>query len=277
MREGWYRFANGVGRLVLKGLDIEVRSTGAEHVPTEGPALLAATHVSYPDFLFIEKAAIERGRYVRFMCRHDIWHQRLLAGPMDRMAHIPVDREAPAGAYLVARRLLREGEAVCGFPEAGISYSYTVRSLMRGIASLARETGAPVIPVAIWGSQRIYSVGRADPAGREPRPDFTRGRRVDVAFGEPMSIAPGDDLSAWTRDLGVRLTALLEEIQGRPHHRPRPGEWAPWFPAHLGGGAPTRHEARELDSVPRSALRPSWGPEQCGPPVCDASPTCRAD
>ena len=93
---------------------------------------MAATHVSYPDFVFIEKAAIGRGRYVRFMTRHDIWHQRVLAGPMSRMKHIPVDREAPAAAYLMARRLLREGEAVCGFPEAGISYSYTVRSLMRG-------------------------------------------------------------------------------------------------------------------------------------------------
>ena len=262
MTERWYRLANGLGRLALRGLAIDVRATGLEHLPTTGPALLAATHVSYPDFVFIEKAAIERGRYVRFMTRHDIWHHRALAAPMDRMQHIPVDREAPAAAYLKARRLLREGEAVCAFPEAGISYTYTVRSLMRGIASLARETGVPVIPVAIWGSQRIYSVGRIDRAGKEPRPDFTRGRRVDITFGEPMTIAPAADLTEWTRDLGVRLTELLEEIQGRPHHRPRPGEWAPWYPAHLGGAAPTRHEARELDSVPRSSVRPSWGPPE---------------
>lgn len=280
MTDGWYRVANGLGRLALKGLDIQVSASGLEHVPTEGPALMAATHVSYPDFVFIEKAAIERGRYVRFMTRHDIWHQRALASPMVRMKHIPVDREAPAAAYLMARRLLREGEAVCGFPEAGISYSYTVRALMRGMASLARETGVPVIPVAIWGSQRVYSVGRPNAYGKKPRPDLTRGRRVDITFGEPMAVASGADLTEATRDLGVRLTEQLEEIQGRPHHRPRPGEWAPWYPAHLGGAAPTRHEARELDSVPRSAVRPSWGPELCGPPdqpACDAAPTCRED
>lgn len=280
MTDGWYRTANALGRLALRGLDVDVRATGLEHVPTTGPVLMAATHVSYPDFIFIEKAAVMRRRYVRFMTRHDIWHQRLLAAPMDRMQHIPVDREAPAAAYLKARRLLREGEAVCAFPEAGISYSYTVRALMRGVASLARESGVPVVPVAIWGSQRIYSVGRLDHTGREPRPDFTRGRRVDVTFGEPMPVAPDADLTASTRDLGVRLTELLEEIQVRPYHRPRPGEHAPWYPFHLGGAAPTRHEARELDSVPRSAVRPSWGPEVCGPPdqpACDASPTCRED
>ena len=46
------------------------------------------------------------------------------------------------------------------FPEAGISWSYAVRSLMRGPAALARETGAPLVPVALWGTQRIWSVGR---------------------------------------------------------------------------------------------------------------------
>lgn len=280
MSERCYRLVNGLGRLALKALAVDVRATGLEHVPTQGPVLLASNHVSYPDFLFIEKAAIDRGRYVRFMTRHDIWHQPALARPMDWMQHVPVDREAPAAAYLRARRLLREGHAVCAFPEAGISYTYTVRSLMRGVASLARETGVPVVPVALWGAQRIFSVGRADPTGKGPRPDLTRGRRVDITFGEPMAVAPGADLTAWTRDLGVRLTELLEEIQGRPHHRPRPGEWAPWYPAHLGGAAPTRHEARELDSVPRSSVRPSWGPQLCGPVehgACDAAPTCRED
>ncbi len=275
MADGIYRVTNGLGRLVLKVFDIEVRASGIEHVPTTGPVLLAATHVSYPDFLFIERSALDRGRHVRFMRRHDIWHRRALAVPMDRMQHIPVDREAPAAAYLKARRLLREGEAVCAFPEAGISFSYTVRSLMRGTASLARTTGVPVVPVALWGGQRIWSVGLPGPSGHKPTPDLTRGRRVDVSFGEPMRVGPDDDITQWTRSLGARLTELLEEIQGRPHHRPGPGEWAPWHPAHLGGAAPTRHEARELDSVPRSSVRPTWGPQRCGPPVCDATPACR--
>ena len=244
------------------GREVETHTHGVEHLPADGPVLMAATHVSYPDFLFLQDAALARRRLVRFMCRHDVWRVPGVRTAMDRMRHVPVDREAPAGAYLAARRLLREGEAVCAFPEAGISYSYTVRSLMRGVAGLARETGVPVVPVALWGSQRIWSVGRPDERGREPRPDLTRGRRVDVALGEPVTVAPGDDLTEWTRDLGRRLTTLLEGLQGLPHHQPRPGERAAWHPAHLGGAAPTRLEARGLDSVPRSAVPPTWGPSE---------------
>lgn len=251
-----YRAVNGLGRLALRALDVQVHASGLENVPTSGPVILAANHVSYPDFVFIEKAAVQRGRYVRFMTRYDAWRPGPLAWALDAMQHVPVDRAAPAAAYLRARRLLRQGEAVGIFPEAGISYSYTVRSLMRGAAALAAETGAPLVPVAIWGSQRIYSVGVP-----EPPPDLTRGRRVDLTFGTPVRLEPGTDPATATTELGHRLTAMLEELQQRPVHRPRPGEHATWYPAHLGGHAPSRAVARDLDVVPSSAITPTWGPE----------------
>ena len=222
-RDLTYRAAVALGRTGMRALGMQVTGIGAEHVPAEGPVLLAATHVSYPDFVFVQDAASSSGRRVRFMTRHDVWHVPGVARAMTAMRHVPVDREAPAGAYVVARGLLRAGEAVCAFPEAGISYSYTVRSLMRGVASLAQETGAPVVPVALWGSQRVYSVGVPDERGREPRPDLTRGRRVDVSFGPPLAVGPDADLTAWTHRLGAVLTAQLEELQRLPHHRPRPG------------------------------------------------------
>lgn len=271
-RERTYRAAVLVGRAGLRALDLTVTGVGLENIPASGPVLLAATHVSYPDFLFVQEAARPAGRYIRFMTRHDVWQVPGLSRPMDTMQHIPVDREAPAAAYLMARRLLRNGEAVLSFPEAGISYSYTVRSLMRGVASLARETGVPVVPVAVWGAQRVYSVGVPDARGKEPRPDLTRGRRVDVSFGEPVTIGPGEDLTAWTCRLGTLLTDQLEALQRLPHHVPRPGEVARWYPAHLGGHAPTRAEAAHLDLVPRSAVTPTWGPVE----GTGASPTSPA-
>lgn len=261
MSEHVYRATNVLGRAAIRLLGVDTRWTGIEHLPERGPVLLAATHVSYPDFVLIEQAAVSRGRFVRFMCRHDIWNVPAVRGAMDRMQHVPVDREAPAAAYLRSRRLLREGEAVCSFPEAGISYSYTVRSLMRGVASLARETATPVVPVAIWGSQRIWSVGLPDARGRKPRPDLTRGRRVDISFGAPLTVDPEDDLASWTCRLGEVLTEQLETLQRLPHHVPEPGEVARWYPAHLGGHAPTRDEAAHLDVVPRAAVRPTWGPD----------------
>lgn len=251
-----YRMVNGLGRAALGGLGLDVRWSGVEHVPVTGPVILAATHVGYPDFVLLERAAVERRRYVRFMTRHDVWEVPLVGRFMDAMQHIPVNREVPAHAYLRARRLLEYGEAVAGFPEAGISYSFTVRPLMSGLVALARATGAPLVPVGIWGSQRLFSVG--DP---EPPPDLTRRRRVDLAFGPPIYVATDDDLTARTHDLGHALTNLLEGVQQLPHHRPRPGEVATWYPAHLGGHAPTRHRAQELDVVPFNAVLPSWGPD----------------
>lgn len=254
-----YRAANLIGRLLLKVCGITVRTSGAQHLPRRGPVILAMNHVGYLDFLLVEKAAVARGRYLRFLCRHDIWVPGPLAWAMDRMRHVPVDREAPAHAYLVARSRLRDGDAVGIFPEAGISYSYTVRSLMPGVAALARETGAPVVPVAVWGSQRIWSVGRLVD-GKHPRPDLTRGRLVDVRFGAALTVGPSDDLTEATVALGHRITELLEELQQLPEHQPTEGERAPWHPAHLGGGAPDRTEARRLDSFPRTAVSPTWGP-----------------
>jgi len=250
-----YRCGNGLGRLVLLVLGVRVRVRGAEHLPTSGAVILAATHASYLDFVILQKAAGGRRRFVRFLARYDVWLRGPVAWAMDRMRHVPVDRTVPAAAYLHARRLLRDGEVIGIFPEAGISYSYTVRALMPGAVALARDTGAPIVPVAMWGAQRIATVGIP-----EPKPDLTRGRRIDVLFGEPFVVAADADPTRETRALGTRLTALLEELQLLEEHRPEPGEVAPWYPAHLGGHAPDLATAAEYDVLPSSAVRPTWGP-----------------
>ena len=257
-REGWYQVTGVLTRLSVRALGLRMHVTGLEHLPRTGPVIIAATHGSYPDFLAIGLAAHQGGRWVRFLTRHDVWNTRV-ARAMDGMRHVPVDRAAPAAAYLAARRLLREGEAVGIFPEAGISYAYAVRALMPGTAALARDTGAPIVPLALWGMQRIASVGRPVD-GKGPRPSFKRGRRVDVAFGAPLTVGPDEGLVAATERLGRALTDLLEGLQRHPAHVPRPGEHAPWYPAHLGGHAPDRAEALGLDEVPRTAVPPSWGP-----------------
>jgi 1-acyl-sn-glycerol-3-phosphate acyltransferase len=252
-----YRLVNGAGRVALRALALDVRWTGAEHLPTRGPVILAANHVSYPDFVFLERVALSRGRYVRFLTRHDMWQVPGLGRLLDGMGHIPVDRAAPAHAYLRARSALVAGDAVGIFPEAGISWSFTVRPLMRGVAALARETGAPVVPLAIWGSQRVFSVG-------DPAPPFdwrTRGRRIDIAVGPAAYVGRDADLVEWTRTLGHTLTGMLESLQRMPAHRPRPGEVANWYPAHLGGHALTRTQARSRDVVPGAAVTPTWGPD----------------
>lgn len=253
-----YRAAIAAGKVALRALDLRVRSEGAEHLPADGPVVLACNHVSFPDFVYVGQALLATGRRVRFLCRADIWDSP--AGrAMEAMRHVPVDREAPAAAYLRARSLLRDGEVVCVFPEAGISAAYAVRALMPGAVALARETGAPLLPVTVWGGQRLWGQKRSLDAPF-PRPLVTRGRTVDVRVGEPWHVPPDADLVATTRRLGAALQATLDDVQRLPEHRPRPGEWAPWHPAHLGGDALGRDASYTLDAMPRSAITPTWAP-----------------
>ncbi len=263
MKEPVYRATIAAGKVLLRGLDLRVRSVGAEHVPPAGPVVLASNHVSFPDFLFIGQALLGQPRLVRFLCRHDIWDSA--AGPaMNAMRHVPVDRETPAAAYLHARTLLREGEIVCAFPEAGISAAYVVRAMMPGAVALARETGAPLVPVTVWGGQRLWGQKR-DLDSPIPRPTLQRGRTVDVRFGAPIDVPPDADLVETTRQLGAHFQDQLEQLQSLPEHRPRPGEWAPWHPAHLGGHGVGRAASFALDRMPRSAVTPTWGPGLGGP------------
>ena len=251
------------GRLLVRGLGLRVTVEGDEHVPVSGPVVIASNHVSFLDFLLVGLAARRSRRRVRFLARHDIWAHPLARPLMTGMRHVPVDRAAPAGAYLHARALLRDGEAVGVFPEAGVSTSYTVRALMPGAVALARETGVPVVPMAVWGGQRLLTTG-------EPL-DLTRGRPVSLLVGAPMSVPPHADVHHHTALLGTRLQELLDDLQQRPEHRPAAGEEARWHPAHLGGHAPTPRAARLAESVPSRSVRPSWLPRV---PAEQHVPTC---
>lgn len=240
-----YPSASWAARLMFGALGLEIMIEGAAHMPRTGPVVLASNHVSYLDFTLVGLAA--RPRRVRFLTRHDAFGH-WAAGPFLRaMRHVPVDREVPAAAYLTSRRLLDAGEAVGIFPEAGVSQAYDVRELMPGAVALAAETGAPLVPVAIWGPQRIATA-------RRPL-DLTRGRPVTISVGEPLAFARGTDGVAGTVALGFRLQDMVDRLQALPRHQPSPGEDAPWHPARLGGTAPTRAEAAPRESSPHSAIR----------------------
>lgn len=253
-----YRTTIALGRTAMRALDLRVRLDDTHHVPRSGPAILVANHVSFLDFLLVGLAARPADRFPRFLARHEVWRNRV-AGPfMTAMRHVPVDRSAPAAAYVRARSLLQDGEVVAVFPEAGISTSYTVRALMPGAVALAAETGAPLVPIALWGGQRIATAHR--------RLELRRGRPVSIRVGAPYALDPGTDPRAATRDLGSLLQAMLDELQCRPEHRPAPGVAAPWHPAHLGGTAPTPDEAREIERTRHPhAEPPTWSPSRQSP------------
>ena len=143
--------------LLVKGfwkyLGLRFNFQGQEHIPHKGGAILAINHVGYLDFAIAGTAALPTKRYVRFMAKKEIFNHKI-AGPLMRgMHHINVDRSNGGPSFDVALKALKSGEIIGIFPEATISVSFEIKEIKSGTIRLAIESGAPVIPTIIWGSQ----------------------------------------------------------------------------------------------------------------------------
>jgi 1-acyl-sn-glycerol-3-phosphate acyltransferase len=223
-------------KTLFRVLDLRLDLAGTEHIPATGGAVLACTHVSYLDFIFCGLAGLPAKRKTRFMAKQQIFANRV-AGPLMRgMHHIPVDRAAGQASYQKAVAALKAGEVVGVFPEATISRSFTVKPIKSGAVRMAAEAGVPVIPVTVWGSQRLWTKDR-------PKNLTQRHVPVLIRVGEPFQPALADDQDALTMHLRGRMSALLDQAQRDYPGAPARGEDPWWLPAHLGGTAPTPEEA----------------------------------
>ncbi len=241
MSEIVYRPVIAAAKAMFRVLDVRIALEGQAHVPRSGGAVIACNHISYLDFIFCGFGAVPAGRLVRFMAKKEVFDNRI-SGPLMRgMHHIPVDRNAGLTSYKQALAALRDGEVVGVFPEATISRSFTVKELKNGAARLAAATGVPLVPMAVWGSQRLWTKGH-------PRSLTRRHVPVSIAVGEPLTPQRGGDSDAVTSELRDRLSGLLDGIQRGYPDRPAGPEDLWWQPAHLGGSAPTPEEAEALDA-----------------------------
>lgn len=225
-------------RLLFRLLDMRIDIEGAERIPRSGGAVVACTHVSFLDFVFCGLPGADVGRKTRFMAKHQVFAHPI-GGPLMRgMRHIPVDRSAGQASYQHAVSALRAGEVVGVFPEATISQSFTVKDLKSGAVRMAAEAGVPVIPMAVWGTQRLWTKGH--------RPDLLQ-RHIPILIraGEPWQPTPDDDPDKQTALLHERMSALLDSAQRTYPAQATEGQW--WQPAHLGGSAPTPEEAAARD------------------------------
>ncbi|WP_370616132.1 lysophospholipid acyltransferase family protein [Mumia sp. Pv 4-285] len=217
------------------------RMTGTEHIPREGGAVLASNHIGFADFVLTGFPAAKQHRVVRFMAKKEAFDHPV-GGPVLRsMHHIPVDRSAGAESLEAAVDYCRRGEIVGIFPEATISQSFEIKEVKSGAARIAAEAGVPLIPVTLFGTQRIMTKGH--------KLALPRGLPIGISVGEPMH-PTGEDPAAETAQLHDALAALLDEtIAAYPD--PLEGQW--WAPARLGGTAPTLEEAARLDAEERAA------------------------
>jgi 1-acyl-sn-glycerol-3-phosphate acyltransferase len=228
-------------RTAFAGLGIRFDIVGVENMPTSGGAVIAINHTSYLDFMLGGIPAYYSGhRLVRFMAKDGIFRHPV-AGPLMRgMKHIPVDREAGSAAFRDAVAALKAGELVGVFPEATMSRSFEIKETKNGAVRMARAADVPLIPMIIFGGQRILSYGVKD---------FSRGRTVCITVGEPVPVPRGSDPDVVNGELHDRLAAMLDETIERYPDKPA---GAPWIPKRLGGGAPTLEEAAAIDERVRA-------------------------
>ncbi len=212
--------------------------TGTEHVPRSGGVLLAYNHIGYVDFVYGGLAANPSGRLVRFMAKRELFDHRWTGPLMRSLHHIEVDRGDGVGSYERAVDYLRSGEAVGIFPEATISRAMELKEFKTGAVRIAAAAGVPLLPVVLWGTQRMMT--------KDHPKDFSRGKTIAISVGEPLH-PTGEDPVAETAELKARMSTMLDEaIAAYPVDEQPPGSW--WVPASRGGSAPDLAEAARLDA-----------------------------
>ncbi len=202
---------------------------GLEHVPARGPALLAANHRSYFDVVALAVAAARIGRPVRFLAKRELFDAPLVGWLARALGGIPVDRGSGSAEPLrQAEAALRAGELVIVLPQGtiprGDAFYDPVLTGRTGAARLAAATGAPVVPVGLWGTERVWPRSRR-------LPDVTalaRPPTVRVRAGSPVRLDLHDPKVA-TVTLMAAISALLPP-EAREPHRPTAEELARTYP-----------------------------------------------
>ena len=236
MRDLVYPPVIGFAKTAFKVLDVKFHLTGTENVPRTGGAVIAMNHISYVDFVLGGFGAVPSKRLVRFMAKEVLFRNRY-SGPLMRgMHHIPVDRAAGTASYRKALEYLKAGEVVGVFPEATISRSFELKEFKSGTVRMAAAARVPVIPMILWGTQRMLTKDH-------PR-DFSRHRTIAITVGEPITVTPKDDSVEATAHLRSTMAGMLDRTIRAYPEQPA-GAW--WLPASYGGGAPTPEEAERLD------------------------------
>jgi 1-acyl-sn-glycerol-3-phosphate acyltransferase len=229
-----YRGIEIAAATAARALGTRITYQGMDNIPADGGAVIAMNHISYIDYLPAGLASRQRRRRIRYMLKAEALEHGAVDFIIKHTDCIPVDRTAGAGAYAEAVRRLRAGQLVGVFPEATISRSFELKDFKTGGVRMALEAQVPIVPVILWGAQRMWTKDHPKNLGRKKIPWFIRA-------GEPLP--PRGTMAELDVELRASMTAILHEVQEQYPHPA--GAW--WVPHRLGGGAPTPAQARRLD------------------------------
>jgi 1-acyl-sn-glycerol-3-phosphate acyltransferase len=157
---------------------------GAENIPERGAAILASNHLSYTDWLFMP---LQVKRRVTFLAKAEYFTGRGLKGRLVKaffagVGQVPIDRSGGSASEAAVRKgleILRQGKLLGIYPEGTRSHDGRLYRGKTGVARMALEAGAPVIPVAVIGTFEAAPSGR-----RIPRPT-----PITVRFGKPLDFS----------------------------------------------------------------------------------------
>ncbi|MBV7411151.1 1-acyl-sn-glycerol-3-phosphate acyltransferase [Dermabacteraceae bacterium TAE3-ERU27] len=247
-----YRGIVRLGQGLIALLRARVNYDGLQNLPPDTPAgekrrwfrkatpgtsaVIAISHTSLLDFVFAQWTIYRaQGTHVRYMIALKWANNEFMRAINGWCGHIPVNRAAGAAAYQDAKAKLERGEWVGIFPEGSRNRAIRPHRLRTGAVRLAQETGSPVVPVAVFGGQRILGGG-----ARFKLRNLWRAP-VSVVIGVPLYVGPDEDV----QEANARLQQALSDTVDRaidlfPAEIP-PG--AAWMPADRGGSAPTVAEA----------------------------------
>lgn len=203
--------------------------SGLENIPDDGPAILAFNHRSYFDTMAMGLVVGKTGRPCRFLGKAEMFENPAL-GPIARMAGgIRVDRGTGSATPLHrAVEALTAGEMVAIAPQGtiprGEAFFDPVLVGRPGAAQLAKDTKAPVIPIGLWGTEKVWPRNQ-----KAPSLDVANRPTVSVSVGEPVDLkyrsVPAD-----TKRIMAALSALLPDEANQPYE-PTAAELAKTYPA----------------------------------------------
>lgn len=184
---------------------------GVDNFPDAGGAIMCANHRSYFDVVALSLAIGKAGRTARFLGKKEVFDAPVVGAIAAAMGGIRVDRGTGSDEPLqAAADAIDGGEMVALMPQGtiprGTEFFEPTLTGRQGAARLAKMTGAPVVPVGLWGTERVWPR-----SGRLPNMlNLTDPPTVRVRVGAPIRLS-GDDLAADTSEVMAAIMALLPD------------------------------------------------------------------
>ena len=185
---------------------------GLRHVPGSGPVIIASNHLSFSDSIFMPLVV---PRKVTFLAKSEYFTSPGPKGLLKKLTFIalgqvPFDRSGgrrSEAALITGLKVLAEGKCLGIYPEGTRSPDGRLYKGRTGIARLAIESGAPIIPVAMFNTEKIQPTGTVVP----------KVMRVEMIFGEPMYFEGDSTDLLHLRDVTDKIMNTIQALSGQEY------------------------------------------------------------